>query len=171
MTTTATTPAMATRPRGAEQHITPERIVQMAWSFATPLILGAAIRHRLFDHLESGPKTAAQLSELSGASLRGVRTVVNALTGLGLLTKDGEERYSLTAESNAFLVSGRPTYFGGLIRHISSQLVPRWLSLNDIVASGKPVQSEQEAEPGAEFFAQFVEDLFPVSYPAATAFA
>src|SRR5438128_12644870 len=78
--------------------VTPERIMQMAWGYAPPLIIEAATRHGVFDHLETGPKTVEEIATLSGGSVRGLRAIMNALTGLGLLAKS-EARYSLTPES------------------------------------------------------------------------
>jgi cyclopropane fatty-acyl-phospholipid synthase-like methyltransferase len=52
-------------------------------------------------------------------------------------------------------------------RHISDQLLPRWLQLNEIVRTGKPAASVNHQQEGAEFFAQFVESLFPLSFDAA----
>ena len=37
--------------------VTPERIMQFAWGYVPPLILEAAIHHRIFDLLDAGPKT------------------------------------------------------------------------------------------------------------------
>ena len=37
--------------------VTPERIMQMAWGYATPLILQAAINNKVFDPLDSGAKS------------------------------------------------------------------------------------------------------------------
>src|SRR5947209_9816527 len=119
--------------------VTPERIMQLAWGYGPPLIIEAATRHGVFDHLETGPKTVEETATLSGASVRGLRAIMNALTGLGLLAKS-EARYSLTPESAAFLVSARPGYFGGFFRHMSD-LIPNWLHLNEVVQTGRPVRN------------------------------
>lgn len=74
--------------------VTPERIQQFAWGYVPPLILEAAIRHRVFDTLDSGPKTVAELSQSTGASQRGLASIMNALVGLGFLAKDEQGRYS-----------------------------------------------------------------------------
>jgi hypothetical protein len=47
--------------------------------------------------------------------------------GLGLLACDDAERYALTPESEAFLVSHEPGFIGGIFRHVSAQLAPKWL--------------------------------------------
>jgi ubiquinone/menaquinone biosynthesis C-methylase UbiE len=92
---------------------------------------------------------------------------MNALAGLELLTKDAEGRFGLTADSAAFLVSGKPGFLGGMIRHTSTQLVPKWLALSEVVRTGQPTASVNREKAGAEFFHAFVEDIFPMSYPSA----
>ena len=39
-----------------QPQVTPERIMQLVWGYAPPLILEAAIRHRVFDVLEGARK-------------------------------------------------------------------------------------------------------------------
>jgi hypothetical protein len=82
--------------------------------------------------------------------------------------RDGD-RYALTPESAAFLVPSRPGYHGMFFQHISDHLLPRWLELNEIVRTGRPASHVNQEEEGAEFFAAFVESLFPISFPAANA--
>src|SRR5689334_15498530 len=120
-----------------KSNVTPERIMQMAWGYAPTLILEAAIRHRVFDELDHGPLTIGQLAKKTGASPRGLTAIANALVGLQFLSRRGE-RYGLTPESAAFLVSTKPTFQGALFRHQSEQIVPKWLELPKIVRTGKP---------------------------------
>jgi SAM-dependent methyltransferase len=154
-------------PTAVSAPVTPERIYQFAWAYAPPLILEAAIKHRVFDVLDSGPKSLSQVSQATGASERGLSAIMNVLVGLDFLAKDGKETYSLTAESAAFLVSTKPGFQGGLIRHTSEHLVPRWLHLNEVVATGLPVAPVNQQGPGSDFFQQFVNDIFPMSYRVA----
>ena len=149
--------------------VTPERIMQLAWGFVPPLVLEAAINHRVFDVLDSGPKTLSEVQKETGASERGLGAIMNALTGLDFLAKDDGGRFSLTPESAAFLVSTKPGFHGGFIRHGSQQLIPKWLDLNEIVMTGKPAIAVNEQGAGGDFFQQFVSDIFPTSYPAALA--
>lgn len=139
----------------------------MAWGYAPPLIIEAAIRNKIFDALDGGAQTAAEVASATETSVRGLTILMNALTGLELLAKDNTGRYSLTPESATFLVSTKPSFLGGLARHTSTQLIPKWLSLTGIVRSGKPAHGVNEQETGSEFFEQFVEDIFPMSYPSA----
>jgi ubiquinone/menaquinone biosynthesis C-methylase UbiE len=139
----------------------------MAFAYAAPLILEAAIRHKVFDVLDDGPKKLAAVSKATGASERGLAAIMDVLVGFEFLEKDGEGVYALTAESAAFLVSRKPEFQGGLIRHTSEHLLPKWLSLNEVVATGKPAQAVNEQTTGVEFFEKFVNDIFPMSYHVA----
>ncbi|MHB1022326.1 MAG: methyltransferase family protein [Acidobacteriaceae bacterium] len=154
-----------------QSAVTPERIMQFAWGYVPPLVLEAAIRHHIFDVLDAGPKSIEQVQSQTGASARGLRAVMNALVGLNFLSKDAQNRYALTPESSTFLVSTKPGFQGGLIRHSSEQLIPKWLHLNEIVSSGTPEQAVNQEGAGSEFFQNFVSDIFPMSYPSALALA
>src|SRR5580692_5196238 len=143
----------------ATAPVTPERIFQFAFGYAPPLILEAAIKHRVFDVLDSGPKSVQEVSQATGASERGLASIMNVLVGLEFLSKDAKGNYSLTPESAAFLVSTKPGFQGGLIRHSSEHLIPRWLHLNEVVATGVPVAAVNQQGPGSEFFAEFVNDI------------
>lgn len=145
--------------------------MQMGWGYALPLIIETAVHERVFDVLDSGPKTVDQVSKETGTPERGLRMIMNALAGVNLLSKDDQQRYSLTEESSAFLVSSKPSFFGGLFKHISSQLLPKWIQLPEIVHNGRPATAVNSQDEGAEFFAQFVADIFPMSYPSATTLA
>jgi ubiquinone/menaquinone biosynthesis C-methylase UbiE len=153
----------------ATAPLTPERIMQLAWGYVPPLVLEAAIRHRIFDLLDFGPKTIIEMQKETGASQRGLRAVMNALVGLNFLVKDKQGYFSLTPESSTFLVSTKPSFHGGMIRHCSEQLIPKWLRLNQIVVTGQPEDAVNQEGPGGDFFQQFVNDIFPLSYPAAQA--
>jgi SAM-dependent methyltransferase len=154
----------------SQSPVTPERIMQLAWSYAPPLIIEAAIRHQVFDLLDLGAETIDEVAARSGASLRGIRAIMNALAGLQLLTKDADGRFALSPDSAAFLVTSKPGYIGGMVKHTST-LVPGWLPLTEIVRTGKSAMGVNRQEAGSEFFHEFVEDIFPVSYPAASRLA
>jgi SAM-dependent methyltransferase len=140
--------------------------MQFAWGYAPPLIIEAALNHRLFDLLDKAPQTVGELAAQSGASTRGLTAILNALVGLEFLVKRGD-RYALTPESAAFLVSTKPAYHGGFFRHVIRQVLPNWLQLTEAVRSGRPVVAGNQQGEGQQFFAEFVEGLFPLSYKAA----
>jgi ubiquinone/menaquinone biosynthesis C-methylase UbiE len=153
-----------TRPK---KQVTPERLQQLGFAYAPPLIIGAAVSNNVFDTLESGPKTVGQISKETGASERGVRIIMNALVGLELLKKDRQGKYSLTPESASFLVTNKPGSLAGFFRTILPHLVSRWLQLAGVTRTGRPVTAVNEEAEGTEFFSQLVENIIPMSYGGA----
>lgn len=150
---------------------TPELVMRYAWGYAPPLILEAALRHKVFDHLAGGPRTSEELATVTGCSERGLRILLNAVVGLELLTRDDAGKYALTPESAVYLVSTKPSYLGGFYKHTSDQILPKWLQLEAIVRTGKPAAAVNQQGDGSAFFAEFVEDLFPMGWPAAQGLA
>lgn len=151
--------------------MTPERIMQMAFAFAPPLLIESAVRNGVFDALRDGSRTIPEIARTTGASVRGLTAAMDALVGLELLQKDDQSRYALAPESAAFLVKGEPGYRGDIFRHISTQLLPAWLSLADIVRTGHPARSVNQETTGSAFFQEFVESLFPMNIGPARALA
>jgi precorrin-6B methylase 2 len=145
--------------------------MQFFSGYGPPLVLEAAVRHRVFDVLADGPRTLEQIRSATGASSRGLRAILDALVGLELLAKPGGGRYALTPESEAYLVSSKPGFTGGMLRHVSTQLLPAWMKLNEVVRTGRPAEPVNRESTGTPFFEQFVEDLYPVNEPTARALA
>src|SRR5205809_2370124 len=157
---------MSKRTRGKKQ-VTPERLMELSFAYAPPLIISAGVSNKVFDSLEDGPKTPEQVAEETGASARALGILMNAVVGLGLLKKDRQGKYSLTPESAAFLLSKKPGTHAGFFGTIAPQLISRWLRLSDIVREGRPVVVVNQETEGTEFFSQLVENIIPMSYPPA----
>ncbi len=128
------------------------------------------MRCHVFDVLDAGPKTAAEVAAQTRMSPRGARLLLNALVGLEFLTRQGD-RYALAPGAEELLVSTKPTFAGALFRHISRQLITHWVHLTESVLTGRPAIALNQEAQGAEFFREFVEDLFANNYGAARALA
>jgi ubiquinone/menaquinone biosynthesis C-methylase UbiE len=157
---------MAKKTRRKKQ-VTPERLMELSFAYAPPLIISAGVSNKVFDSLEDDAKTSEQIAEETGASARALRILMNALVGLGLLKKDRQGKYALTHESAAFLLSKKPGTHAGFFGTIAPQLISRWLQLSDIVREGRPAVSVNQETEGTEFFSQLVENIIPMSYPPA----
>jgi ubiquinone/menaquinone biosynthesis C-methylase UbiE len=149
------------------KKLTPERLQQLGFAYAPPLIISAAVNNKVFDALEDGAKTVEQLQKETGGSTRGLRAIMDALVGLELLKKDRQSRYSLTPESQAFLISDKPGTLAGFFGSILPVMASRWLQLTDIVRNGRPAVAVNQETEGTEFFSQLVETIIPMSYPGA----
>jgi precorrin-6B methylase 2 len=155
----------------AAQQISPERLMQFTFGFAPPLMIEAAIRYGVFNTLDKGAKTLDVLCAEAGTSPRGLRTVLNALVGLDVLSKDAAGRYALTEESATFLVTGKPTYHGAFFLLTSEPMLSSWGKLHEVMRSGRPTHHINREQDGVEFFLRFVEDIFPIPYAGALALA
>jgi len=150
-----------------KKQVTPERLMELGFAYAPPLIISAGVSNKVFDSLEDGAKTAEQVAGQTGASARSLRILMDALVGLDLLKKHRQGKYSLTPESAAFLLSNKPGTHAGFFGTIAPQLISRWLRLSDIVREGRPAVSVNQETEGTEFFSQLVENIIPMSYPPA----
>lgn len=149
------------------KKLTPERLQQLGFAYAPPLIISAAVNNKIFDSLQGGAKTIEQLKKETGAAARGLRAIMNALVGLELLKKNRQSRYSLTPESQAFLISDKPGSLAGFFGSILPIMTSRWLLLTDIVRAGRPAVAVNQEPEGTEFFSQLVETIIPMSHPGA----
>ena len=142
--------------------------MQLAWGYAPPLIIAAAVRAGVFAALKDHPRSIDELVQATGASARGLRAVVNALVALQLLRRQ-DGGYALTPESATYLVPGLAGYRGDFFHHHTDHLLPQWMQLAEVLRTGRPVVATNREDGGADHFAGFVESLFPGSYPAAKA--
>src|SRR5689334_14157726 len=113
---------MATKTR-KKKKVTPERLMELSFAYAPPLIISAAVSNNVFNSLAAGAKASDEVARETGASERGLRAIMNALVGLELLSKDRKQKYSLTPESAEFLVSNKPGaqagFFGTVLPHLA----------------------------------------------------
>ena len=153
-----------------EAQVTPERLMQFGSAYAPPLIIGAAVANNVFETLAGGAKNVEEVSRETGSSTRGLRAIMNALVGLDLLKKSGD-KYALTPESDAFLISNKPGTLAGFFSMNRVRLMQHWMKLDDIVRTGRPAEARNREGPGTEFFTELVENIIPMSYGSAQALA
>jgi ubiquinone/menaquinone biosynthesis C-methylase UbiE len=158
---------MASQPTS---QVSPQRVMQIIWTFLPPLAMDAAIQNRVFDVLDSGPKTLEEVSRETGASARGLAAIMDLLVGAQFLARTADGRYALTPESSAFLVSTKPAYHGGFVHHLIS-MASDFLPLPEIVRTGKPTASHLGSPDAEQFFEELVGQIMPVAYPGARAVA
>jgi ubiquinone/menaquinone biosynthesis C-methylase UbiE len=135
-----------------------------AWRSRT---LVAAIELDVFRYIEAGKRTVKEIAEAASASLRGMASLLDALTGIGYLRKSGG-RYALQPVSAEFLVPGGKAYVGA-IAHAHSLTWDAWKNLSEVVKSGHSAGAVDVAEQGKEFFPKLVASIFPGSFAAASA--
>src|SRR6266436_3221159 len=150
-----------------KKQVTPERLMELSFAYAPPLIISAGVSNKVFDSLEDGAKTAEQVAKETRASARALRILMDALVGLDLLKKHRQGKYSLRPESAAFLLSNKPGTHAGFFGTIAPQLISPWLRLSNIGRKGGPAGLVNQETEGTEVFSHVVENIIPLSYPPA----
>lgn len=131
----------------AEWHVpvTDRReLSKIAYGFMASKALFAALEVDLFTHLAEGPRTAVQLSALTGVAVNRMQTLVRALAGVGLLVvdphrgggaSDGGSDYANAPACQRYLVRGAPGDFGDYFRlQVGRQIYPALAHLDEGLA-------------------------------------
>lgn len=158
-------------PNANGERPTPERIMQLTWGYAAPLLIHAGVATGIFDSLDRSPKTPAEVATDARVSERGATAVLGGLLAFELVNKLPDGRYSLAPDASAFLVHAKPDFRGGLAEHMQGSLIRAWLDLAEVTRSGTPSTSVSHRDNAAEFFEQLVPALFPMNVPPARALA
>ncbi len=121
-----------------QERITVDSLRSMALGFWPAQILFVATDLGVFTKIGDAPKTLNELVEALRIDSRGAKALLNACVALGLLEKQ-DDQYANSPLSTAFLIKGRPGYFGDNIRLYGRWMYTRWARLNEAVRTGKPV--------------------------------
>jgi 2-polyprenyl-3-methyl-5-hydroxy-6-metoxy-1,4-benzoquinol methylase len=154
----------------AVQHVTPDRIIQMAHGFWPAAIISSAAAYDFFTHIAHGRNTVEAVASAAGTDHRGTRMVLDALVSLEFLTKQ-EGRYALTPESDAFLVRDRPTSILEMIAEHPPLMWDDWGKLREALKTGQPVKTVDDLEAGRDFFPRLIRMIMSLSLGPADAVA
>ncbi|MCE9583791.1 MAG: methyltransferase domain-containing protein [Planctomycetes bacterium] len=142
------------------------QLITGSWASA---FLGAGASLKVFGHIEKGKRTAEDLAKVTGTSVRGMKALLDGLTGLGLITVAGGQ-YTNSPEATAFLVEGKPPYLGAFAKlMIADFATSDWAKLPDAVKAGgstMPPLPEVEDNP---FWHELVPAIAPLAVPSAQA--
>ncbi len=145
---------MATDP--GRNELNPESIMEMNFSFAASRILATGVQMDVFSQVAAGRKTVAEIAKVCGASERGTRMLLDALTGFELLAKPNGT-YALTPLSERFLVRGSPDYAGAMMEDDSLWKI--WDKLPEAVRTGHPVTPATQEAEAEQFFPILISSL------------
>lgn len=127
--------------------------------------LAAAVELNLFTEIGRSAGSAESLAARTGYPVRGLRILMNALSKMGFLVKDGEN-YSLAPVSATFLSTDSVSYLGEFVRlHQAEMMRGSWFQLAETVRTGKPPAFSPESYD--KFFAKLVDPLYTLSAAAA----
>lgn len=119
---------------------TPAELLQLSGAYWSTCALHAGVKLDLFTPLAEGALDAPRMAERLGCNERGLAMLLNALTAMGLLSKEGD-RHAATPFAARFLARSSPEYLGHIILH-HHHLMASWLHLDEGVRSGRPVRDQ-----------------------------
>jgi ubiquinone/menaquinone biosynthesis C-methylase UbiE len=128
----------------------------MHFSYIPSRVLSAGLQLGLFSEIAAGHDTAATAARAAGASERGIRMLLDALTVCKLLTKRAG-RYSLTPVAEQYLVRESQDYIGAFLE--SDAAWQSWGRLTDVIRSGQPFLRVEKQELAEIFFPMLVKTL------------
>jgi len=110
-----------------------EEVSNIAFGFMASKAMFAGLHLDVFTHLATGPKTCEKLSEIVNVPVNRVVTLMTALDGIGLVTRDGNI-YSNSPGAEAFLSRDSKYDFGDYLRfQIDQQMYPFLGQLNEVL--------------------------------------
>ncbi len=117
-------------------------------------VLKAALDLDLFTVVAGGRHGLGEIAESTLCDMRGMQILLDALCPLGLLAKSGRG-YSLTPVSDAFLVRGKPTYYGTWMLQAGLGWKARGRAA-ECIRTGKPVGFDASGSEADEIWASDV---------------
>ena len=111
------------------------------WKSQTLIV---AVEFEIFTKLYKSEKSVISLARQIKADKRATEILLNALTGLGFLSKKGDT-FRNRQIADRFLVKGRPMYQGNRVL-LSGNLWDNWGKLNRSVETGGPVAFDNVCE-------------------------
>jgi ubiquinone/menaquinone biosynthesis C-methylase UbiE len=146
--------------------VSPEPVLQMFHGLQVTAILQAGLQLGVFDQIAAGKDQASTIAGAIDADERGTRILLDALTALELLEREGD-KYRLSPPADAFLVTSRPSYLGG----VADIFAPPWAwsshqRLAEVVRHGGTILDDHAETPGHAFWATFAPSSAGIAAPA-----
>lgn len=145
----------------------PDRVMRLIDGYWNTAVIAAAAAHSVFNHLEDGAGTAAEVAARARISPRGAQALLDGLLSIDLVTLDAG-RYSNTPEASAYLVDGRTGCLAGFAK-LKLSHTGSVTDLAEVVRAGGPLKPPETEKADNPHWENIVPAIAPVSVPAATA--
>lgn len=134
-----------------------QEILQLASAFEQSKILLSACELNFFSIIENDHKTAKEIAVEAGTNEKATERILNALTAMNLLTKEGAA-YSNTKGTRRFLVDSRPEYIGDM--HFLNNQWEKWGDLTNAIRSGNAVQYQGIKDKDEGWTKSYVDSIY-----------
>ncbi len=133
------------------------QLIQMGTASIVSMIVYAAAKLGIADHLAAGPRSAAELAGPTGSHAPSLHRLLRSLAGLGILTETSEQRFALTPLGEA-LQSGAPGAARATVMTFCGPAFWRtWEEIFYSLETGKPGFEKAFGMPVFEYLAQHPE--------------
>jgi SAM-dependent methyltransferase len=129
-------------------------IAAMAGGHAEARAIQVALKLGLFEALSRAELDSTALARAIAGEPRATQLLSNALTAIGLLSKNGG-RFALADAARRYLLESSPEYLGGMILFDGS-LWNVWERLEETIRSGKPARTPDMFQHRPEETARFI---------------
>ena len=123
------------------EDLSPQSIMKISRSFTESRILLTGVDLDIFNLLNAGPLSAAEITAGLNSDLRATTMILDALAAAGYLEKK-EGRYRTEPSVSPLLTDGSPDSILPGLRH-AAHLWPAWSQLTDVVLKGGPAEKRE----------------------------
>ncbi len=138
-----------------------KRIMEMLRGYRQSRVLVACSELQVFETLAGGPRTARELAEQMGTSVRGLELLLNAAVALGLLEKR-DNLYMNSPMAASCLAEDGTYYLGHFIRR-EGAFYDRWGRLTQTVRTGLRPEENRHDEDAANWVREFELGLYDLA--------
>ena len=115
----------------------PAGVLDLIEAFRRSKTMFTGVSLGVFDRLNQGPASAAELASAMGAHPDALERLLDACAALGLLSKQ-DDIYTNSAAAETYLCAASPHTMSGYIRYSDQALYPMWGNLADAIREGTP---------------------------------
>ncbi len=143
----------------------PEEVLRLANNFMGSRILLSAAELNLFTILNAAPLSAQKVAARIGADLRALTVLLDALSAMGLLSKQGGT-YLCTDPVSSILSEDVPDSVLPMVLH-AAHLWKRWANLTEVVQGTLVSKDAERPSRNPEEMRAFIEAMHVIAAPLA----
>jgi hypothetical protein len=137
---------------------TPQTLLDLSGKYWASFALHAGVELDIFTLLDAEGMTEEEISAELGLSRRGAKAILNALSAMDLLEKEGGIFYD-SREAVEYLSRNSPEYLGFMIRH-HHYISEAWAELPQAVKKGLPARDSSDDNPKDNELEAFLMGMF-----------
>jgi SAM-dependent methyltransferase len=146
-------------------YASPEEVLRLAKNFMESRILLSGAELNLFTILSQAPLSSQEVASRTGADLRALTVLLDALSAMGLLVKQSET-YQCANSVNPFLSEDAANSVLPMVLH-AAHLWQRWSGLTDVVRGTIVSRDVAKSSRSGEDLRAFIEAMHVIAAPRA----